>query len=125
MEDFDRLKAQKVEIENKLYLGKLAEKLNHFAVNLGLTQEEIEGCTTYSNNKLDEVIISCVMGCHGKKDLCIPLIVKACEEGKKVFVIYGAHIKEKLEELGNYEFSITYQNDCPIGLWIRKAVKYG
>jgi hypothetical protein len=75
---------------------------------------------------LDDVVhnvcrIMCQTGCNGHKDLCIPMIQEAVSRGKKVFILYGAHVKEKLEEIGGYSFSIVKQNGCEVGLWISKS----
>jgi hypothetical protein len=72
--------------------------------------------------KKDEEIVSCVLGCNGVKDLCIPIIAKKCAEGKRVFVIYGGHVKEKLEEIGGFKFDIVHQEGIPVGMWIERRV---
>jgi hypothetical protein len=90
----------------------------------GEVEEDMFNC--WSNRKgektmkrIDE-IVHCVEGCNGTKDLCIPIIAQKCNEGKRVFVKYGAHIKEKLEGIGGLTFNITYHNKIPVGLWIEK-----
>jgi hypothetical protein len=71
--------------------------------------------------KKPEEIVSCVLGCNGTKDLCIPLIADRCMQGKRIFVMYGAHIEEKLREIGSFKFEYTYQNGIKIGMWIEKG----
>ncbi len=65
-------------------------------------------------------IVSCVMGCNGKKDLCIPIILERLRAGKKVFVQYGAHIKDKLDEIEDFKYEYVFQNGIKIGMRIER-----
>ena len=69
------------------------------------------------------VIVTCPPGCNGTKDLCIPVIQDAVNRGKKVFIMYGQHVKEKLEAIGEFSFEIVRHNGINVGLWISGKVK--
>lgn len=67
--------------------------------------------------KLEETV-HCVTGCNGLKDLCIPHIIEKCNSGSRVFVMYGEHVKEKLDEIGKFKFEYVTQNNTRVGMWI-------
>jgi hypothetical protein len=60
------------------------------------------------------------MGCNGKKDLCIPIILQKLYDGKKVFVQYGAHIKDKLDEIEDFKYEYVFQGRIKVGMRIER-----
>ena len=75
-------------------------------------------------DKNNAVLITCQLGCRGKYNLCIPKIVELVESNKTVFMIYGKHVQDTLENINDFKFAIKYQGECPIGLYISKGDNY-
>jgi hypothetical protein len=65
-------------------------------------------------------LVTCQLGCNGKKNLCIPIIIKWVKKRYTVFIMYGAYVKEQLDLRQDVElvYEIKYSNDIPIGLYI-------
>lgn len=63
------------------------------------------------------IVISCPSGCHGKEDLCIPMIRNIVASGNTAFMIFSEHVREKVESIG-FQTRVKLQHDIPIGLYI-------
>ena len=70
-------------------------------------------------NKANSIIMNCVIGCKGKNDLCIPLIIEAVEAGKTVFMLYTVHVIDKLKEK-QYRIETKSINGVKGGMYISK-----
>lgn len=65
-------------------------------------------------------LVTCQLGCNGKKNLCIPIIIKWVNRGYTVFIMNSYYVREQLElmEELELEFVEKYVNKVPIGLYI-------
>lgn len=70
----------------------------------------------------EPVIVTCPAECRGINDSCLPKLKEIVESGNVAFMMYGVHIREKVEELG-YQYRISYQGKIPVGLFIAKEIK--
>lgn len=69
------------------------------------------------------VVVTCKM-CHGgengERTSCLSDIRSIVENGDIAFMIYSAHVEEKIKELGykiRYRYDDNYKK-IPIGMWI-------
>ena len=67
---------------------------------------------------------SCGGGENGEKASCIKDIARIVENGDIAYMLYSAHVEEKLNTLGyqiHYQYVDTNNPTIPTGMWITKG----
>jgi len=66
------------------------------------------------------VLMTCVPGCEGYKDLCIPYIIDHLNNNMTVCMQYTVHVQDKLKELIDYDIVTKYHNNIPVLMYLTK-----
>jgi len=72
-------------------------------------------------NRKNSILITCVSGCEGKKNLCIPIIIDHLNNGNTVAMQYTVHIQDVLSKYIKYTIETKYINNIPVFMYLAKT----
>jgi len=66
------------------------------------------------------VLMTCLPGCKGTQDLCIPYIIEHLNNNLTVCMQYTVHVQEKLKEFIDYDIETKIHNNIPVLMYLTK-----